>query len=174
VKRLLFALAVTAGTLVVVEGQAIDAITQRQLKYIFPKATSFSPHGGDPPHFKVFVGDPKLPQSLVGYAFWTDELLPNERGYDGPIPILVGMDTKGVLVHIIVDTNHEPYGSFSVDTSDFAYQFKGKDIRDPFKVGDDVDKVARATISVTSAARAIRNSARRVANQFLTPPGSSR
>lgn len=172
-KPLLLALAVTAGALVVVEGQPGDSLTVRQLKYIFPSARSFSPKGGDPPHFKVYAGDPKLPESLVGYAFWTDELFPLERGYDGPIPIFVGMNIKGVLVGIIVDRNHEPYGNFSVDTAEFADQFRGKDIRDPFKVGADIDRISRATISVTTASRTIRNSARRVARQFLTPPGSS-
>ena len=43
--------------LAVVEGQApIDAKLQGQLKQLFPAATSFSPRGGDPPHFKAFTG----------------------------------------------------------------------------------------------------------------------
>ena len=48
-------------------------------------------------------------------AFWTTELEPFERAYDGPIKILVGMDTKGVLTGVIVTEHHEPYGNFSVD-----------------------------------------------------------
>jgi hypothetical protein len=43
-------------------------------------------------------------------------------------------------------------------------------VRDGFRVGADIDAVSRATISVTSAARAIRNSARRMATQLLVPP----
>ena len=95
---------------------------------------------------------------------------PLERGYDGPIKILVGMDTKGILTGIIVVQHHEPYGDFSIDTPEFAAQFKGKSIRDPFRVGADIDAVSRATITVTSAARAIRISARRIATQLLVPP----
>jgi transcriptional regulator of nitric oxide reductase len=105
----------------------------------------------------------------LGYAFWTTELEPLERGYDGPIKMLVGLDTGGVLTGVVVVEHHEPYGDFSVDTPEFAAQFKGKNIRDPFRVGSDVDAVSRATISITSATRAIRNSARRVARQLLTP-----
>ena len=45
---------------------------------------------------------------------------------------------------------------------------------DAFKVGDDIDAISRATVSVTSSARAIRNSARRIARALLTPPGESR
>ena len=49
------------------------------------------------------------------------------------------MDTKGVLTGIIVVEHHEPYGNFSVDRPAFAAQFRGKNIRDAFKVGADVD-----------------------------------
>jgi hypothetical protein len=28
---------------------------------------------------------------VIGYAFWTTELVPLERGFGGPIPILVGI-----------------------------------------------------------------------------------
>jgi hypothetical protein len=77
-----------------------------------------------------------------------------------------------VLTGVIVVEHHEPYGNFSVEPPEFAAQFKNKSIRDQFKVGVDVDAVSRATITITSATRAIRNSARRVARQLLTPPGS--
>ena len=142
-----------------------DAKLQANLKHLFPTATSFTPKGGDPPHFKAMNG-----QTLLGLAFWTTELQPLERAYDGPIKILVGMDTKGILTGIIVVEHHEPYGNFSVDTAGFAAQFRGKNIRDAFKVGADVDAISRATISVTSSARAIRNSARIAARQLLTAP----
>jgi len=157
----------SAGALVALSGQqSADARLQADLKHLFPSATSFSPKGGDPPHFKAFGPG----QSLLGLAFWTTELDPLERAYDGPIKILVGMDTKGILTGIIVVEHHEPYGNFSVDTAGFAAQFRGKNIRDAFKVGADVDAISRATISVTSSSRAIRNSARLAARQLLTAP----
>jgi NosR/NirI family nitrous oxide reductase transcriptional regulator len=107
---------------------------------------------------------------LLGLSFWTTEIEPLERGYDGPIKILVGMDTKGVLTGVVVAAHNEPYGDFSVDLPEFAAQFKGKSIRDPFRVGADIAAVSRATITITSAARAIRISARRMATQLLAPP----
>ena len=168
---LVLALAVAGGWIVAAGAQSpLDAKQQAQLRRLFPTATAFSPKGGDPPHFKAFLSDPKSTvPALAGLAFWTTELDPLERGYDGPIKILVGMDTKGILTGVIVTEHHEPYGDFSVDRAEFAAQFKGKNIRDPFKVGSDIDAVSRATISVTSASRAIRNSARRVARQLLSP-----
>jgi len=60
-----------------------------------------------------------------------------------------------------------------VELPEFAHQFKGKSIRDPFKVGSDVDAITRATISVTSASRAIRNASRKVARAYLAPPPAS-
>jgi NosR/NirI family nitrous oxide reductase transcriptional regulator len=143
----------------------MDPRLEGNLRKLFPGATAFSPKGGDPPHFKAMNG-----QTLLGLAFWTTELQPLERAYDGPIKILVGMDTKGILTGIVVVEHHEPYGNFSVDTAGFAAQFRGKNIRDAFKVGADVDAISRATISVTSSSRAIRNSARLAARQLLTAP----
>lgn len=155
-----------ACAVAVLSAQApIDPRLENQLKRLFPSATAFTPKGGDPPHFKALNGP-----NLLGLAFWTTELQPLERGYDGPIKILVGMDTSGILTGIIVVEHHEPYGNFSVDTPGFAAQFRGKNIRDAFKVGVDVDAISRATISVTSASRAIRNSARLAARQLLTAP----
>ena len=129
-----------------------DPMLLGQLKKLFPDAASFSAKSGNPPHYKALgpaAADGK-PQ-LLGYAYWTTELEPLERGFDGPIKMLVGMDTKGILKGIIVTEDREPYGYFSVETPEFAEQFAGKSIRDPFKVGNDIDAIARATISVTSA-----------------------
>jgi NosR/NirI family transcriptional regulator, nitrous oxide reductase regulator len=165
-------LAMVMALLSVAAAQApVDSNQEAQLRRIFPDAASFAPKGGEPPHFKVFKKDPAGGKPvLAGLAFWTTELDPLERGYDGPIKILVGMDTAGVLAGVLVVDHHEPYGYFSVDLPEFAAQFKGKNIRDPFRLGADVDAVSRATMTVGSASRAVRNSARRVATQLLAPP----
>src|SRR5262249_46574278 len=172
VTRLFFiSLAFAVGGLVASGGQMpTDARLQANLKHLFPSATTFSPKGGDPPHFKAFGPG----QTLLGLAFWTTELDPLERAYDGPIKILVGMDPKGVLTGVVVVEHHEPYGNFSIERPEFAAQFRGKSIRDAFKVGVDVDAVSRATISITSASRAIRNSSRRVARALLPPPETAK
>lgn len=146
---------------------------QAQLTELFPSASTFSSKEGSPPHFKAYVRDARSGrQTVAGYAFWTTELEPLERGYDGPIKILVGVDTKGVLAGIIVVDHYEPYGYFSIDPPKFAAQFSRKSIHDPFRVGGDIDAVSTATLTVTSTTRAVRNGARRIARQFLRPPGS--
>jgi transcriptional regulator of nitric oxide reductase len=173
-KTLALIVAFAIGTLVVVNGQsALDAKLQGQLKQLFPGATAFSAKQPEPPHYKVYNGDPKASGTLMGFAFWTTELTPLERGYDGPIKVLVGMNTRGALTGIIVTEHHEPYGDFSIDTGGFQNQFRNKDVRDAFKVGGDIDAISRATISVTTVSRSVRNSARRIARALLTPPGNT-
>jgi NosR/NirI family nitrous oxide reductase transcriptional regulator len=155
----------------IVSGQAPDAKLEAMLRQLFPAATRVGPRAGSPPHFEVFSADPRTgAETISGLAFWTTELEPLERGYDGPIKILVGMDTTGILAGIFVVQHREPYGDRSIDRPEFPAQFKGKNIRDAFRVGGDVDAVSGASISINSATRAIRNSSRRVARQLLVPP----
>lgn len=153
---------------------ALDPALEAQLKKVFPGATSFSLKQTRPvPHFVAYTGSPAAP-AVAGYVFWTTELEPLERGYDGPIKMLVGIDTKAALTGVLVTEHREPYGYFSVEPPEFGRQFIGKDIRDPFKVGADVHAVSRASITINSSSRAIRNGARRVARALLTPPGASK
>jgi NosR/NirI family transcriptional regulator, nitrous oxide reductase regulator len=144
---------------------------QAELKQLFPAAAAFSPLAGEPLHFKAYAADPKTSPATppIGIAFWTTDLVPQEHGYHGPIHILVGMNMTGVLTGVVVAYDSEPYGYFSVEPPRFAAQFKGKSIRDPFRVGGDVDAVSRASITIGSAARAVRDSSRLVAKQLLPP-----
>jgi NosR/NirI family nitrous oxide reductase transcriptional regulator len=169
VRRLIIGLLLAVGGVVEGEQAPADAKLVEQFTRLFPAATSFSPKAASPPHFKAFKRDPRAVDEVIGVAFWTTELEPLERAYDGPIKILVGMNMTGVLTGIIVVQHHEPYGDFSIEPPAFAAQFAGKSIRDPFRVGDDIDAVSRASITITSATRVIKNSARRVARQLLTP-----
>lgn len=141
------------------------------LKALFPQAAAFSPLQGTPLHFKAYAADPKTNPGapLLGYAFWTTDLAPNERGYHAAIHFLVGLDLKGVITGVVLDYDSEPYGYFSIQPPQFVAQFKGKSVRAPFRLGEDIDTVSRATITMSSAARAIRDSSRTMARQFLDP-----
>jgi len=164
-----------AGMLPFAFGQttAESSLLSRQKK-VFPDATAFSPKRTAPvPHYIAYSGPDNAP-TVAGYVFWTTELEPLIRGYDGPVKMLVGMDTKGVLTGVLVVEHHEPYGYFSVELPAFANQFKGKSIADKFEAGADVDAVSRASISIKSSALAIRNASRRVARALLTPPATSK
>ena len=170
----LFLLLATAG-LVTLPAQTKRIFTnprpQPYFQALFPSAAGFSAFEGTPLHYKVYGVDPKTnPEAPpIGYIFWTTDLVPQERGYHGPIHLLLGMDTHGVITGAVMDYNSEPYGYFSVDPPKFVEQLKGKSVRDPFRVGDDIDAVSRATITMTSAARAVRDASRGMAKAFLRP-----
>ncbi len=143
----------------------------QHLKKLFPQAVAFSRLEGTPLHFRAFAEDPKKNPSAVpiGYAFWTTDIMPNERGYHAAMHFLVGMDLQGVLTGVALDYDSEPYGYFSIQPPEFVAQFKGKSIRDPFRIGQDIDAVSRATITMEAATRVIRESSRTMARQFLNP-----
>jgi len=165
------ALIASVGIVTLAAQRIVTNDAQPYLKQLFPAAVAFSPHGGTPLHHKAFGVDPKTHPSAppIGFVFWTTDLVPNEHGYHGAIHMLVGMDMTGILTGVIVDFNTEPYGYFSVDPPEFAAQFRGRSIRAAFRVGEDVHAVSRATISISSAARALRDSSRAMAKQFLNP-----
>jgi transcriptional regulator of nitric oxide reductase len=148
-----------------------DAELTAELKKLFPNAATFSTKTGTPAHYKAF-GPAAAGQEgeLLGLAYWTTELEPLERGFDGPIKMLVGLNPAGEIAGVIVTDHREPYGYFSVDVPAWPKQFEGKSIRDAFKVGADVDAISRATITVQSASRAIRNASRKIARAHLAPP----
>lgn len=166
------ALVVAAGLVVLAADRIFtNPKPDGHLRALFPKAAAFSSLEGAPLHFKAYAADPKSTPNpaLLGYAFWTTDIVPKEYGYHGPIHVLVGMDLAGVLTGAVVDYDSEPYGYFSVQPPEFGAQFTGKSVRAPFRVGDDVHAVSRATISISSATRAIRDSARTMAKTFLNP-----
>jgi transcriptional regulator of nitric oxide reductase len=140
-------------------------------KTLFPNAAAFSTYGGTPPHWTAYAEDPqKNPKApALGYIFWTTDMVPQEHGYHGAIHILVGLNLNGTINGVVVDYDSEPYGYFSVEPAEFAAQFKGKSIFDKFQPGADVDAVSRATLSINSATRAIRDSTRIVARALLDP-----
>jgi transcriptional regulator of nitric oxide reductase len=149
---------------------------EAELKQLFPKAVAFSPLAGDPLHFKAYGRDPRTNPSAppIGYVFWTTDMVPREHGYHGPIHLLVGLDLSGIITGVIVEYHSEPYGYFSVEPPEFAAQFTGKSIFDPFRVGGDVDAVSRASLTINSAARAIRDGSRIMAKAFLDPAAVKR
>ena len=163
------------GATIAAGGQTLDQRLTGQLKRLFPDASAFSPKEGAPPHFKAFASDPQTgARTIVGYAFWTTDLIPEQLGYHGHIHMLIGMDTRGRLTGVIMDRNTEPYGDISIEKPEFAALFPGKSIRDKFVAGEDVPIMSRATITVRAAAREIRDASRMVAKAVLSPEAVGR
>jgi transcriptional regulator of nitric oxide reductase len=159
--------------------QFFDELTPEQelrhIQEVLPEAGAFSSREGNPPYYKAYRIDPQSNRRTVaGLAFFTSDVEPRERGYEGPIKIAVGMNLQGVITRIKTVAHREPYGYFSVDLPRFADQFKGKSIADRFRVGRDVDAVTRATMSIGTASRSIRKGARRILKQYLEQENGER
>jgi NosR/NirI family transcriptional regulator, nitrous oxide reductase regulator len=177
-KLFAFALIVSCASVATLAASRIftNPHPEAHFKKLFPQAGFITPLTGEPLHYTAYASDPHGNTSVqpLGLIFWTTDLTPNEHGYHGAIHCLVGMDMTGIITGVVVDYHSEPYGYFSVEPDAFAEQFKGKSIRDPFMVGRDVDAVSRASLSIGSATRAIRDSSRMMARQFLSPDAVKR
>lgn len=142
------------------------------LRGVMPQAESFSEKSGEPPVYKAFGEATESGETpLIGYLFETPDYPPEEIGYSAPIQVLVGMDLEGILTGIKVLYYRESYMSIRGDflaTERFPFQFKGMSVSDGFRVGRDVDGVSRATLTSWATSRGIRNSARRVAQAYLS------
>ena len=151
-------------------------IPQSLVEEVLPGAISFEVRDGDPRVIVGYAAAAPDEEALVGYAFLTSDVPPEELGYNGPIEVLVGMDREGVLSGVRVTHYVESYirtrGDF-LRTPGYEAQFTGKSISDPFRAKRDVRVVSRATISVAAMSRGIRASARRVyANYLATRPST--
>ena len=141
---------------------------QEDLREVFPQADGFVSVDGRYKHFRAYTGGPdESSQTLVGYAFFTNELGARSRGYAGVMRILVGLALSGEITGVKAVEHYEPYGYRSIDLDSYRVQFTNKTVLDPFKVGEDIDAVTGATITVRGATGAIKVSARRMAREFV-------
>ena len=148
---------------------------ESHLLEVLPRAEAFSSEEGLYRHFRGYTGGPaEADRRLVGYAFFTTELGGRSRGYTGIMHLLVGMDLTGTLTGVKAVEHHEPYGYMSIDLPRYRDQFHGKSVLEPFKVGQDVDAISGATITVTGATGAIRVAARRMAREFVAKRAEDR
>ena len=142
------------------------------LREALPGAESFRFVDTGTPHYRGYRKGPNGEETLVGLGFFNVDFAPKVRGYKGEIWMLIGMDPGGTLLDVSMVYHNEPFGYFSIDPRKFVEQFRGKSVLDRLTVGDDIDAVSRATITNNSAVRAIRDSARRMAREFLATRSS--
>ena len=73
----------------------MDPMPTARLKMLFPEAVAFTPRDKRSAalHGLRRVDSAKRPDAKpAGFAFWTQELMPEELAYHGSIHMLVGMD----------------------------------------------------------------------------------
>lgn len=156
-------------------GTVVSHDDEAALHALIPQAGSFELVETSSRHYRVYAQPVAgADAALIGFAFFTTDLAPRLYAYKGRITMLVGMDTAGSLINVEVVHHYEPFGYFSIDLPEFVEQFRQKSILDPLEVGEDIDAVSRATITVTTATRAIRQGARELARELLTQQDSDR
>ncbi|MFN3162183.1 MAG: 4Fe-4S binding protein [Pseudohongiellaceae bacterium] len=137
---------------------------------VVPQAERFSEKQGEPPVYRAYRSDANGEESLVGFAFLSSDLPPEEKGYSAPLAMLIGMDldlaVTGLKVLDYRDSYRYSRGDFVADAA-FLQQFSGKSIMDDFRLGNDIDGLSGATITSFGISRGARNAARRVAAAYL-------
>ncbi len=152
-----------------VSAQPADTTDLEQLaQHFFPKATRLGRFEGTPPAVPVFHA-----QQLLGYLFFSDDVV-RIPAYSGkPIRMLVGFDVGGLVRGVVVVSHAEPILLAGVSESDlaaFVNQYEGKDVNTRIKVGGtaregyaSVDGISGATITAMVMNASITQSVRTVA-----------
>ncbi len=150
------------------DGAGARLSDQAALRQALPEADRFGPLEGDPPAIAGYRG-----QDLIGYVFSSRQIV-QSTGYSAkPLDLLVGMSLEGIIAGVIIAEHHEPVLVIGVGEDDmdrFIAQYRGLDIRQPFRVtrwqgepGLSVDAISGATISSQVMNDAVLRSARAVA-----------
>lgn len=141
---------------------------QEYLHIVLPEAHYFVSKGGQYPHFRGYVrGEAGAGDTLVGLAYMNSDVGHVITGYSSEIVMMVGLRPAGTLTAVTVVSHQEPYGYRSIELRRFTDQFPDRRYRERLNVGDDVDGVSGATITVRAATSAIRRSTRRMFREFV-------
>lgn len=146
---------------------AYGAATTGNFSEVFPEADSFSEISGDPP-----VAEAYSDGKLVGYVFYTNDIV-DIPGYSGrPIVFLVGLDTYGTITGVKLIEHHEPIMLVGVEEErlrELAAQLVGVNVASKVVMGKkepgavSVDFISGATLTGEVALKTIMQSSRIVA-----------
>ena len=152
-----------------IEAANKDHTSLRLLKRVIPGADSFSDKEGEPPVYRAYRTESNGDKTLLGYAFVTPDVPPEPNGYNGPIDTLVGIDLEGNITGVKVVYYKESlrYTIGDFFSWGFEDQFVGKTAADRFQVDNDLDGIAKATISAKAMARGVRKALRAVKETYI-------
>ena len=143
------------------------AAAHPQIRDLFPAADRFEASEGTPPASAVYAG-----AELLGYVFFTDDMvrIPAYSGH--PVNLLVGIDIQGRIAGARIAHHEEPIlaaGISEEQLAQFVDQYRGKPANGRILVGAKregyatVDAITGATISIMVINATITRSARLVA-----------
>jgi hypothetical protein len=104
------------------------------------------------------------------YEAWTDStekeliariVIGSGDGYGGPLQVSVAVDGSGTVIGaVIADEKESPAWMARVLNQGFMSRLIGKGHSDPFRIGDDVDGISGATLTVRALAHATAEGSR--------------
>lgn len=99
-------------------------------------------------------------------AYNSYDIVPEIRGYAGPIKLLLAIDSGGRITGLRILEHRETKNYVHyMETQQYLAQFIGKSVHDLIEVDKDIDGISRATVSVNALTKTVGDSARIVASQ---------
>ncbi|MDI5987244.1 4Fe-4S binding protein [Halomonas sp. M4R5S39] len=162
-RRTVTSLALTwlLGLLLLAAMPTAQAIELDQVSPGFPEATRLTPAEGGLPTSAVHAGD-----ELLGYVFETVDIAPIPAYSGKPVNLLVGIDLEGRVRLASILDHQEPIMLVGIPEhrlTDFAAAHVPHHVNDRLKVGDNLDAISGATVTVIVVSETIMRTARRVA-----------
>ncbi len=148
------------------------------IKGFFPTADSVTELEGIPPSAAVLDG-----ANVLGYVYYTDDVVKIPAYSGKPIRTLVGFDTAGKITGLKIVHHEEPIlvvGIYEDDLQSFIDQYVNKFVNDKIKIGGkdregykSIDTISGATITVMVLNATINQSMRKIAaaRGLLGPDG---
>ncbi|MDI5935214.1 transcriptional regulator NosR [Halomonas kalidii] len=180
-RRTVTSLALTwlLGLLLLAAMPTVQAIELDQVSPGFPEATRLTPAEGGLPTSAVHAGD-----ELLGYVFETVDIAPIPAYSGKPVNLLVGIDLEGRVRLASILDHQEPIMLVGIPEhrlTGFAAAHVPHHVNDRLKVGDNLDAISGATVTVIVVSETIMRTARRVAAEqgliadpSATPPARVR
>lgn len=139
-----------------------QAIELEQVKAGFPAAERLENADSQWPVSRVIAGN----DELLGYAYESLDIAPIPAYSGKPVNMLVGIDLEGRIVQADVLSHAEPImlvGIPETKLESFADEHMAAHVNDRLRVGDNLDAISGATVTVIVVSDTIMRSARKVA-----------
>lgn len=142
-------------------GYSINKTPAPDCKNVLPEAELCKPLGGDT--FEGVVQNDDRTETVVGWASISEA-----PGYAGPIRVMVGINPAGDVLGIFVISHTETPNYFDkVENAGLLQDYAGLQADSPFRLGEDVEAVSRATITSRAISEAVREASYSVAEAQL-------
>ncbi|MCE8035065.1 regulatory protein NosR [Billgrantia tianxiuensis] len=160
-------------------GLPTQAFELSQVQVGFPSATRLADTDGGLPAKAVYADE-----TLLGYAFETQDITPIPAYSGKPINMLVGVDREARITQATILGHEEPIMLVGIPEQrlvDYAAAHTPHHVNQRLRVGENLDAISGATVTVVVLTETVMRAARRVAaaqglidDPLATPPAQVR